>query len=30
MDKVLAGLFCIAALYAAWWQFKQLMQRRRK
>jgi len=29
MDKVLAGLFCVAALYAAWWQFKQLMEKKK-
>jgi hypothetical protein len=29
MDKVLAGAFCIAALYAAWWQFKQLMEKKK-
>ena len=26
MDKVLAVAFCIAALYAAWWQFRELMK----
>jgi len=29
MDKVLAGAFCVAALYAAWWQFKQLMEKKK-
>ena len=29
MDKLLAGLFCLAALYAAWWQFKQLMEKKK-
>ena len=29
MDKLMAGAFCIAALYAAWWQFKQLMEKKK-
>ena len=29
MDKVLAGAFCVAALYAAWRQFKQLMEKKK-
>lgn len=29
MDKVLAGMFCVAALYAAWCQFKQLMEKKK-
>jgi hypothetical protein len=29
MDKIMAGAFCIAALYAAWWQFKKLMEKKK-